>query len=361
MKKIIMLFVTGLLALAFSANAQMMGKTVATGFNGPMGVLVGEDGSFWVVDSGLGGDQQIEGIDPNTGEKVTATVGNTSRIVQVAADGSQQEVATLPSLAAGQDITGGARLALVDGTLYATSGFWVETAGPTPGPLMATVVKLEGSQVAQVADTWVFESDNNPDSFVKESHPYDITAGPDGNLWIADAGANDLYKVNPMSGDITLVATFEGIAGPLPNPARANAMEADPVPTGVVVAEDGAAYVGYLTGFPFVPGSAKVVKVSPDGTVSDYATGLSTLTDLTMGPDGKLYAVQFALFGEQGPTPGSGALVRIDEGKTEEVLSGLSFPTSVGFNAQGDAYLTINGVGAPGSGEVQMFAGIAKP
>lgn len=41
------------------------------------------------------------------------------------------------------------------------------------------------------------------------------------------------------------------------------------------------------------------------------------------------------------------------------MISGLSFPTSVDFNAAGDAYVTINGVGAPGSGEVVMYSGVA--
>jgi len=39
-------------------------------------------------------------------------------------------------------------------------------------------------------------------------------------------------------------------------------------------------------------------------------------------------------------------------------MGGLSFPTSVDFNSAGDAYVVINGVGAPGSGEVVKFAGL---
>jgi DNA-binding beta-propeller fold protein YncE len=362
MQKVLRRLIFALVMLFAIGYAQdMMGTTVAKGLNGPMGVLVAEDGSVWVIDSGMGGDQTIEGINPETGEKITATVGNSARIVKVAADGTQTDVATLPSLFTGQEATGGARLALLDGTLYATSGFWVETSGPTPLPLMSTVVKLENDTITQVADTWAFESSNNPDGFVKESHPYGLATGPDGNLWIADAGANTVYTVDPSSGDITLVATLGGIAGPLPNPGRGNAQESDPVPTGIVVDQDGSAYVSLLPGFPFLPGSAKIVKISADGTVSDYATGLTMVTDLQMAPDGNLYAVQLGVFTEQGPTPNSGVLIRIKDGQTEEVLSGLSFPTGISFNSAGDAYLTINGAGAPGTGEVQMFTGIAKP
>jgi sugar lactone lactonase YvrE len=84
------------------------------------------------------------------------------------------------------------------------------------------------------------------------------------------------------------------------------------------------------------------------------------LTDLRMGPDGNLYAVQFGLFTEQGPQPNSGAIVRVQEGDASEVvMDGLSFPTSIDFDAEGNAYVTINGVGAPGSGQVVKFAELA--
>jgi hypothetical protein len=137
-------------------------------------------------------------------------------------------------------------------------------------------------------------------------------------------------------------------------------MESDPVPTGVTFDDDGNIYVSFLPGFPFLPGSAKVVKVTSDGQVTDYANGLTTLTDLRTGPDGEIYAVQFGMFSEQGPAPNSGAIIRVKEGAASEVvIDGLSFPTSIDFNADGDAYVTINGVGAPGSGAVVMYAGLA--
>jgi DNA-binding beta-propeller fold protein YncE len=349
-------------SLLFSlALAQPMATAVTTGLNGPMGVLVAPDGSVWVIDSGMGGEQEITMNSLETGEPTTAYVGNTARIVQVMPDGSSKDVAMLPSVLNGQEATGGARLSLLNGTLYATTGVWLEGIAPERMPLQASVVRLENGQVVEVGNTWDIEDATNPDGFVKESHPYDLAAGSDGMLWIADAGSNTLLKLDPMSGMVTTVATFAGIPGPLPNPARGNAMESDPVPTGVVVMEDGTAYVSMLPGFPFIPGSAKVVMVAPDGTVSDYANGLTMITDLAQGPDGNLYAVQLGVFTEQGPIPNSGAVIRIKNGMTEEVLSGLSFPTAIDFNASGDAYVTINGVGAPGSGEVHRFAAVAMP
>ena len=49
------------------------------------------------------------------------------------------------------------------------------------------------------------------------------------------------------------------------------------------------------------------------------------------------------------------------EGDASEVVLGdLSFPTSIGFNEDGDAFVSINGVGAPGSGEVLMISALTE-
>jgi len=352
------------LALVPLASAEGEGTTLAGGFNGPQGIVVAPDGSVWVIDSGLGGDTQMTFVDPGTGEEMAVTYGETAQVVRIDPDGTQTVVATLPSILMGEEGMGGARLALMDGTLYATSGGWMDAPSSIPSPAVAAVVKIEEGVVTPLASTWDVEKSQNPDGFILESHPYDVTAGPDGMLWVADAGANDLLKVDPMSGEIQIVAVFaEGVPGPLPNPNRGGAMEADPVPTGIAFDGAGNAYVSFLPGFPFLPGSAKVVRVTSDGQVSDYATGLTMVTDLQTGPDGNLYAVQVGQFTEQGPVPNSGAIIRVKEGESSEVVvANVSFPTSIDFNADGDAYVTINGVGAPGSGEVVKFAALtAQP
>jgi hypothetical protein len=349
-------------ALAGVASAADGGTVIATGFNGPQGVLVAPDGTVWVIDSGTGGDQEMTIKDPETGQDVKVTIGDSARVVQIAADGTQTVAATLPSVATPQEASGGNRLALLNGVLYATSGGWTEAdLGPTAPPKLAAVVKIEGGQATEVAQPWKLEQQSNPGGFAVDSHPYGLAAGPDGNLWVADAGGNDLLKVNPSTGQVDLVAVFPGIPGPMPNPARGGASEMDPVPTGVAFGADGAVYVSLLPGAPFPPGSSKIVKVGADGSISDYSTGLTMTTDLRMGPDGNLYAVQIGQFSEQGPIPNSGKIVRIIAGGAPElVVSGLSFPTSIDFNAAGDAYVTTNGVGAPGSGEVIRYAALTQ-
>ena len=335
------------------------GVLVAEGFNAPQGILVDEEGAVWVIDSGLGGDDELPWISTE-GQPITATSGDSATISRIDSEGNVEVVANLPSVFTGDEAIGGARLAMLDGVLYATSGQGIGSPDVEAPANMGAVVAIVDGEVVQVASTWDFERENNPDPALFDSHPYGITTGPDGMLYVTDAGANALLRIDPATGEVELVAVFEAIPGVFPRPERGGEMLTDPVPTAVVFDGDGNAYVSYLSGAPFIPGSAKVVMVSPDGEVSDYATGLTMLTDLRWGPDGSLYGVQFGMFTEEGPVPNSGAVLHIKGGEDFDVaVEGLAFPTSLDFNAGGDAYVTVNGVGAPGSGAVMMFAGLA--
>ncbi|MFZ1757146.1 MAG: ScyD/ScyE family protein [Caldilineaceae bacterium] len=354
---VLLLSAIGIVGSALAQSEDNGGVVVADGFNSPQGILVTRNGSLWVVDSGVGGINESSAMDPNTGEVVTAKVGNTSRVMQVQPDGTQTEISKLPSVVAGTDTTGGGRLVILNGVLYATSGVWVQAARDEPLANTAAILEVRQGDVKEIARPWEVEKADNPDGFVVESHPYGMAAGPDGLLYVTDAGANTLLTVNPKTGAVEVIAVFDGIASPIPNPGRGGALESDPVPTGVAFGEDGTIYVSLLPGFPFLPGASKVVTVDPDtGEVSDYATGLTMLTDLRTGPDGELYGVQLGVFTDQGPVADSGAVLRIAQGTgSEMLLDGLSFPTSIDFDADGNGYVLVNGVGAPGTGQVIRF------
>ena len=153
---VLSMVVVSLLVLALTGlvSAQGGGEPVADGFNGPMGVLVADDGTVWVIDSGLGGDETVSFPNPQTGQTEDALYGQSSRIVSIT-DGAQTVVGTLPSVAVGMETIGGARLALLDGVVYATSGQWVGDAASTP-PIADTpsVVKIEDAEVDFVRSTY---------------------------------------------------------------------------------------------------------------------------------------------------------------------------------------------------------------
>lgn len=357
----VLLAAVALLAATTPAGAQSAPEVVAEGLNGPQGVLVAEDGMIWVIDTGLGGDDAIQVIDTESGELVDATLGNSARILAIdPASGEQTVAAELPSVATPGGGYGGARMAQHQGQLYATVGEWATPDTPKPDG-MATIMAIGDDATTVVADTWQHEVDVDPyPRGAPHSHPYGMATAPDGRLFYVDAGGNALMAVDPSTGDIETVAVFEPLPGVFPRPDYDGEMLTDPVPTSVVV-QDGRIFVSLLSGAPFVPGNAKVVEVGSDGSLSDHATGLTMLTDLRAGPDGNLYATQFAIFGEQGPAPGSGAVVRIlPDGSSEPAVEGLDFVTSVDFDADGNAYIAANGVGPPGSGVVVRVDGVAS-
>lgn len=365
------LVLVAVLALAGIALAQDTGAdgtgggtVVAEGLNGPMGVLVDPNGDVWAVDSGLGGDEPVDVFSPEAGGVVSGTYGSTSRIVKISvADGSMTEVATVPGYGVPMaGASGGSRLALLDGALYVSVSDWDSQPGNDPPEGIATIMSVaEDGTTAIVHDDWAWEVENNVYGVVYHAHPYGLTPDPDGGvLWVADAGANAVYTLDPASGEVVVQAVMEPLPGVFPRPDYDGQMLTDPVPTAVAF-KDGAPYVSLLSGAPFVPGSAKVLALGEDGAISDYATGLTMIIDMRTGPDGELYAVSFGMSGEQGFVPNSGSIIRVAEGDASEVVaSGLSFPSSIDFDADGNAYVTLNAVGAPGSGLVVKLDGLTE-
>lgn len=324
---------------------------VASGLNGPQGVHVAGDGTLWVTDDGVGGPVPFTGPSPQG--PAPGNHGPSARVVRVAPDGTQSVVtSTLSVTAPGIGPTGGGKIAVIGSSVYIGNGVW--NAGySVPRPTQASAVLRIGEDTAtEIADIYAFEAATNPDGQDIDSHAYGLAAGPDGQLYVADAGANAVFRVDPASGAVSLVASLTGTTGTGPQS----------VPTGTAFGTDGTLYVSLLSGGPFPDGAAKVVRVV-GGAVSDFATGMTMLTDVERGPDGNLYAVSFGRFGPgAGPIPfvaNAGSVIRLKaNGDKETVLGGLNYPTSLAFNAAGDAYVAENGLGLPGSGRVVKYPGL---
>ncbi|MEL6408315.1 MAG: ScyD/ScyE family protein [Chloroflexota bacterium] len=337
---------------------EITGDIVVTGLNSPQGLLVDSEGLLWVADSGLGGDEEITFVNIHTLQPQTASFGWTSRIIHINADGEQEIVANLPSVAVGEDLVGTARIIELDGIIYATVGGWHESIGEMPTiPHQGELIRLEAGDVVTVADLWAHEFANDPDESTNvESHPYGMAVSPDGMLYIADAAANALWRVDIETGGIETVAAFPGQPGVFPSRFYDNQPITDAVPTAVAFDSDGNIFVSYLTGAPFLPGAAKVVQVGEDGELTDFALGMTMLTDMVMGPDGNLYVVSFGMFTEEGPVFNSGYVARIlADGTPEIVIDGLPFATAITFDADGNGYVAINGAPIPEAGMVVYY------
>src|SRR5690606_5466870 len=95
-------------------------------------------------------------------------------------------------------------------------------------------IDVDGT-ITTIANLWDFERENNPDdTTLFDSHPYGITAGPDSALYIADAGANDVLRVDPETGEVTLVAVLDPLPGVFPSDTRGGELLTDPVPTAII-------------------------------------------------------------------------------------------------------------------------------
>lgn len=337
------------------------GVVVADGFNTPTGVLIDPDGTLWVSESGVPGGREVKARNFESGEENdSALIGDTATVIRIDTDGTRTVVANLPAIKLGSAVYGAHHIARLGDTLYVPTTGWTADIQTERVPYAGTLVRIKDGQQSQAADLFGFELEHNSNGFQRESDPFGVAAGPDGQIYVTEAGANTLLRVNPDTGEVKLVAVFSGLPAPFPNPNRSGQMVTDPVPTGLDIDAEGNAYVGLFSGLPFSTGSAMVLKVMPDGKVEKYATELTMLTDVTFGPDGQLYGLTFAEF-NGGFDVTKGMIMRIKPGRESEiVLSGVNSPTAIDFNEAGDAYVTVNTVGDPGSGQVMLYKGLTS-
>ncbi|MCC6674552.1 MAG: ScyD/ScyE family protein, partial [Thermomicrobiales bacterium] len=335
----------------------------ASGLANPRHLTIGEGGMVYVALAGSAGDTPIYATPaPGTpaATEATSMTGDTGAVDAINTDGTVSTVASgFPSLSFGTEVVGPAGVAATGTTLYVVTG-GAGPATPAVDPMQGRAavwsVDVNTGETKVVADLEAFERTNNPDPHNIDSNPYAITIGSDGMLYVADAGGNDILKVDPTSGEVSLLAVIPGLPGQQANPERGGALELDPVPTGLAWAPDGGLYVSLLSGGPFIPGTSQLLHVAMDGTVTTVASGLTMQGDVTVAPDGSIYVVTMSdnFIDAAGPAPGSIVKVNAD-GTSTPVITGLPFPGSIAFDADGNAYITAMvslPVGTPAGGMV---------
>ncbi len=247
----------------------------------------------------------------------------------------------------------------------ANGGAAVE-AGIDPLENENSVVSIDVAtgEVALVAELGSFEEANNPDGTDINPNLYGMDLGADGLLYVADAGGNTVYQVDPTTGEFALLGIVPSPVAPggeapdaEASPAAEEALQ--PVPTGLDVGIDGNVYV--ITLGALAPEASSVLIAQADGTFVEAATGLTTGIGVTVGPDGALYASQLTA-GFAGEQPEPGNVVRIGtDGTAEPVLEDLPFPHGITFDADGNLYVVVNSTsfGPPlGPGQVWRCEGV---
>jgi sugar lactone lactonase YvrE len=193
------------------------------------------------------------------------------------------------------------------------------------------------------------EPDSNPNSVLVTDH----------GTAVADSGGNSLILVD-ADGNLTVGAVFSVAMTPfMPDPEGEEQMiPVDPVPTSVAMGPDGAYYVGMLTGFPFLPGTASVYRVAPGEDPTVYASGFTNVIDVAFGADDALYVLELSHDGllnadpEAGPP--RGGLWRVPAGGGEPELitnEGLVMPGGMAIDADGVIFISTCAV-CPGGGGI---------
>lgn len=295
-------------------------STVATGLSGPMGLEVDPDENIWVAIPGTAqNDGKIVVIAPN-GEKYDAIINLPSRLHP-----------------GGDELEGPAHLLLDQGSLYILAAnylFKVNISNYTPGQTPIDAATLLGEDIAAFVLDYAFENNYH------DSHPYNMTKGPEGDLYITDAGANAIIH-RRAEGDYLVLAEVPSI----PNPTSVGPPMVQSVPTGIIY--DGHDFlVTTLLGFPFPEGKAVVYKISMDGNVSVYQDGFTSLVNIAKGDGNGNLILQYGTFGATGFNPNSGGLYRIDGTATIKWIDSLNMPVGIKRVSEDTWYLTSMGDGS---------------
>ena len=287
----------------------------ASGLIAPLGVETDAKGQVWVTQAGSGtaNDGQLSMITPQ-GEVWPVVTGFTS---QVSPEGA---VFGLNHL-----LLQGTTLYLVHGVEGRLYTFDISSFQPGNPPVSAQSLAYEA--VGDWVKAYSFVDDTN------ETDLFNLTIGPEGDLFIVDAAANAIIRRNATTHTLSVFATIPPIIT-----AGADTLEA--VPTGIVF--DGHRFlISNFTGYPYPAGRATIYQYDLQGNESTFQTGLSTLTDIELDENGQPIVLEYGTWTGQGFEDNSGTIVQATMQGNTRLLGGLNYPNSIKRSSANTYYIAL--------------------
>jgi len=322
-------------AIALGSDGEIV-SVVARNLANPRGFTWGPDGDLYVA---LAGDGQTE----PAGDELQATnrPEASPSVVRIVDGEAIPVVIGLPSTQDPYgDVMGPVDVGFLGDQLYVLQ----DAAGDVPdvGLLypngLYTVDRGENVRVVSSVTAYVgLNPAENIYHVVPLGEPFAMVPDQDETgFWVVDANQGLVLHIQP-SGTVRVVADVS---------------LDHPVPTAIALAPDGGVYVGFLGSGAHLDGTSKVIKVTPDGQVSDFWTGLTMVTGLFSGPDGTLYALEMSTGNTADPPniyPNTGRLVRqTGSANLDVVVTGLNFPISMDLGADGGIYISTPAIATDG-------------
>jgi len=264
---------------------------------------------------------------------------NAGKVTRVFLDGRKRTIL--------RNVPGVAGVAGGPGRVFAVTGGPNEEGAPSGGrfgPSRVIRMNYDGTGAKVIANLLRYELRRNPDGqkqFV-DGKPVDALSNPFAMTWsrfglfVADGGANDVLKVNPVTGRITTffvpptVTNEKACQGPDAN-ANPGTKGCDPVPTGVQVVGN-SVYVSTLGAE--APKAGRIYKLNArTGKVQNKWTNLDAPTGVAVRRDGTIFFSQVLHGAPAGPpAPGFdpadvGRIARIKDGK--RTYAPVTMPTGL--------------------------------
>ncbi len=290
---------------------------------------------------GTGGAQVLT-PPPDAGIEGEVTFGLTATIVRIDGNGNVTTVAqNLPSLAFDGEGGSIADVEFIGTSIYFLVTGSAEKLGVPEWPNGVYRVTNNGTDAVLVADISAY-NDSHPVAFPDAApggNPFALERRGTGFI-VSDGNYNRLLSVQ-ANGLITLLSSFENI-----------------VPTGLASGPSGATLNTWFSAAPHLPGDSAVVSVAAlGGAVTQLASGPASMIDVSIGPDGNTYVLQFSDYtaDEMAPPTPTGRIYQLEGGTLTLLVDGFILPTSLNFDGDTAYVTTLTGA----VWEINNFSSIA--